>query len=146
MNKDVLVSIKGLQFDEAGGDGEIETVTPGQYYKKNGNHYLLYEEAMEGFTELTHNKIKWTDHSLDLTKKGVVNVHMVFEENQKNMTDYQTPFGNILIGIDTKKISVDESQENIRVNVNYALEINYEHLADCSITMDIRNKDYSNPS
>jgi len=135
------VSIKGLQFDEAGGDGAIETITPGQYYQKNGNHYLIYDEAMEGFSEMTHNKIKWNRHCLDLTKKGVVNVHMIFEENQKNMTDYQTPFGNILIGIDTKKIDFEEKEENIRVDVNYALEINYEHLADCRITMDIKNRD-----
>lgn len=146
MNKDVLVSIRGLQFDQTGDDGVIETITPGQYYKKNGSHYLIYEEAMEGFSELTHNKIKWTEHSLDLTKKGVVNVHMVFEENHKSMTDYQTPFGNILIGIDTKKINIEEMEEKIKVDVNYALEINYEHLADCSITMDIRNRDSLNPS
>lgn len=138
------MSIKGLQFDETGGDGEIETITAGQYYKKNGNHYLIYDEAMEGFSELTHNRIKWTNHSLDLTKKGVVNVHMVFEENQKNMTNYQTPFGDILIGIDTKSITVDEKDEEITIGVDYALEINYEFLADCSITMDIKNKDFSN--
>ncbi len=141
MNRDVLVSIKGLQFDPEGDQGEIETITPGQYYKKNNSHYLLFEEAMEGFSEITSNKMKWNENSLDLMKKGVVNVHMIFEKNQKNMTDYRTPFGNIIIGIDTNNINVIETENKINVDVDYALEVNYEHLADCKISVEIKNRD-----
>lgn len=78
---------------------------------------------------------------MDVTKKGVTNVHMVFEENKKNITYYNTPFGNLFIGIDAEKIQVEESEENINVNVAYALEANYEHLADCRIQMNIKSKD-----
>ena len=55
---------------------------------------------------------------------------MVFEENKKNMTNYLTPYGGILIGLDTSKVSFTESEKEIRVNVDYALEVNYEYLAD----------------
>ena len=98
---------------------------------------------MEGFRDTTKNIIKWNGQILDLTKKGLVNVHMIFEEKKKNVTDYKTPFGSILIGIDTHQISVEESEKQIRVNVDYALEINYEHLADCQISMDVRARDCS---
>ena len=44
MTKDVLLSISGLQF--AARDEEdvepIEVITAGDYYKKNGKHYILY--------------------------------------------------------------------------------------------------------
>ena len=63
------------------------------------------------------------------------------EENKKNMTSYQTPFGNILIGIDTGKINIEENTDNIRICVDYTLEANYEHLADCRIEMNIRNRE-----
>ena len=66
---------------------------------------------------------------------------MVFEESKKIMTDYRTPFGSILIGIDTRQIRVEEKEEKIRVHVDYALEVNYEYLADCKICMDVMAKD-----
>ena len=141
MTKEVLLSLKGLQFDIHSSDGdEIETITPAEYYKRDESHYILYEEVTEGFEESTKNIIKFKNNSLELTKKGLINVHMVFEENKKNMTSYHTPYGQILIGIDARSIRFEEEEEHIVVNVDYALELNYEHFADCKITIEIRSK------
>ena len=140
MTKDVLLSIKGLQFEAENEAADLETITAAQYYKKNDSHYIIYEEATEGFSDRTKNRIKWNGRSLDLTKRGLVNVHMIFEEKKKNMTDDQTPFGNIMIGIDTRQIRMEEQENHIRVDVEYALEVNYEHLADCRISMNILAK------
>lgn len=142
MTKEVLLSLRGLQFDTASTDGDrIETITPAEYYKRNDSHYIIYDEAVEGFSENTKNIIKFRNGSLDLTKKGLVNVHMIFEKNSKNMTNYSTPYGDILIGIDTGSVNLTEEEEHIVVNVEYALEVNYEHFADCRIRMDIRSKE-----
>ncbi len=141
MTKEVLLSLQGLQFDAVSADGDkIETITPAEYYKRNDSHYVIFEEAMEGFQEKTKNVIKFKENSLDLTKKGLVNVHMIFEENKKNMTNYATPYGNILIGLDARSVRLKEKEERIEVDVDYALEVNYEHFADCKIKMDIRAK------
>ncbi len=141
MTKDVLLSMRGLQFDTTSEDGDkIETITPAEYYMRNGSHYVIYEEATEGFAEATKNILKFKNHALDLTKKGLVNVHMIFEEKKKNMTNYSTPYGDILIGIDTRSVEMKEEEERIVVDVDYALEVNYEHLADCKIKVDIRPK------
>ena len=139
MEKEVLIALKGLQFalDEEGANA-LETITPAEYYKRNDSHYVIFEELMEGFTDTTKNVIKFRDSQLEVTKKGLVNVHMVFEENRKNMTSYPTPFGNILIGIDTDEVEIREEEDRIQVNVAYTLEANYEHMADCKIEMSIR--------
>jgi len=140
MNKEVLISIRGLQFEEGTDENKIETITAGDYYKKNDYHYVVYDELTEGFEESTKNIIKFNDRELYLTKHGLVNVHMVFEENKKNITNYVTPYGSILIGIETEKVDLKEEEKRIRVDVLYSLEVNYEHLADCNIVMDIREK------
>lgn len=141
MTKDVLLAIRGLQFDVNEDENKIETINVAEYYNKNNQHYVIYDEITEGFEERTKNIIKFREHSMDLTKRGLVNVHMVFEENKKNMTNYSTPYGNVLIGIDAKKVSCTEEEEQIRVDVEYALEVNYEHLADCKIQVNIRAKE-----
>ncbi len=143
MTKDVLLSISGLQF--AAKDEEdiepVEMITAGDYYKKNGKHYILYDEVMEGFDGNTKNIIKLTEDYLDITKKGISNVHMVFEKNKKNVSYYNTPFGSLLIGIDAKSVDIAETESHIDVKIKYNLEVNYEHLADCSITMSIQSKE-----
>lgn len=144
MTKEVLLTLQGLQFDQREEDSDkIEMVTVGDYFKKNDRHYVVYEEITEGFEQPTKNRLKFSEHMVELTRNGLVNVHMVFQENKKNMSNYNTPFGQILVGIDTKRISIDEREDNIVVDVDYALDINYEFLSDCHIRIDIRSKENS---
>ena len=141
MTKDVLISISGLQF--AGGENSepVEVITSGSYYKKNGRHYILYDEVAEDTAGTTKNIIKLGDEVLDITKRGETNVHMMFEKNKKNMSYYNTPFGNLLVGINATDVKVNETEDNIDIKVDYKLEVNYEHLAECSISMNIMSKD-----
>lgn len=144
MTKEVLLTLQGLQFDQREVDSDkIEMVTVGDYFKKNDRHYVVYEEITEGFEQPTKNRLKFSDHMVELTRNGLVNVHMVFQENKKNMSNYNTPFGQILVGIDTKRINIDEKEDNIVVDVDYSLDINYEFLSDCHIKIDIRSKENS---
>ena len=52
MTKDVFVSISGLQAEFPGDEEEenlpLEVVTPGSYFLKNGKHYVMYDELVEG--------------------------------------------------------------------------------------------------
>lgn len=144
MTKEVLLTLQGLQFDQREEDADkIETVTVGDYFKKNDRHYVVYEEVTEGFEQPTKNRLKFSDHMVELTRNGLVNVHMIFQENKKNMSNYNTPFGQILVGIDTKRINIEEKEDNIVVDVDYALDINYEFLSDCHIKIDIHSKENS---
>ena len=130
MDKEVLIHVRGLQTMDADGEQEpLEIVVPGQYYFRNGSHYLRYEEVMEDFAEPTVNYIKISRKGMEVRKKGVVNVHMVFEQGKKNMTYYTTPYGTIG-GLDMK--------------VDYALDMNQEHVADCYLAIKAQPKDCKN--
>lgn len=140
MTKEVLVSISGLQYAEELDNEPVEVITSGDYYKKNDKHYIIYDEVMEGFEETTRNIIKISDGFMDITKRGAANVHMMFEKNKKNVTYYYTPYGSLLIGIEATKIEMEETEQDIHVTVDYALEVNYEHMADCKIKMNVKSK------
>lgn len=140
MTKEVLVSISGLQFVEGMENDPVEVITSGNYYRKNGKHYIIYDEVMEGEDATTKNIIKLGDGFLDITKRGAVNVHMMFEREKKNVTYYDTPYGRLLIGVEATKIELEELAHDILLKVDYVLEVNYEHVADCAITMKIKSK------
>jgi uncharacterized beta-barrel protein YwiB (DUF1934 family) len=133
MTKEVLLSIRGLQLGEDDQRDIVETISPGEYYFRNGKHYFLYEEVIEGSKKTNRNVLKVTDDYMELTKKGEVNVHMVFEKNKKNVTYYYTPYGSLLMGIDAYRVEIREEEDELRVEVEYALELNNEHLANCRI-------------
>ena len=140
MTKEVLVSVKGMQTDRMQEEMEIETVVPGEYYERGNSRYVLYEETDEEAMGTTRNMLKFKEDRVELIKKGLVNVHMIFEENKKNMANYTTPFGDLLIGLETRQIKIEEKEEQIRIEVRYALEMNYEHQADCRICVDVSKR------
>ena len=136
MTKDVLISIRGMHFENSLDGDNIEVIQQGRYYRRNGMHYLVYEEPVEGTDKTNKNIIKFNEKEMSVTKKGVVNVAMTFCEKEKNHTSYQTPFGNILIGLDTHDISLLESPKKISLDVSYSLDVNYEFLSDCKIHIE----------
>lgn len=139
MTKDILLKLSGLQFDSESEDN-IEVITIGSYYFKNGKHYILYDEVSEDFPEITHNVIKVSPGVIEINKKGLSNVQMVFEEKKENIAYYETPFGTLLIGIHAKQIEIKESIDQLEVKIEYSLDINYEHVSDCKITMQVSSK------
>ena len=134
MEKEVLVHIRGLQMmDETGDSGPIEIVVPGEHYFRNGSHYLKYEEILDETQQPTTNYVKMSGDSMEVRKKGLVNVHMVFERGKKNMTFYSTPFGTIQMGISATELKFNESDKDLDMQVSYALDFNDEHVADCHL-------------
>lgn len=137
MTKNVWVSVAGMQFGENPDGDKIEILTPGSYYKKKNHHYLLFDEVAEGADEVTRNVVKFDNDIISISKRGFTNTEMVFEKNKKNMTNYTTPYGSLIMGIDAQKVDVKEEDDSISINICYALDVNYEHLANCEIKMDI---------
>ena len=138
MTKDVLITIRGVHtLDHE--DNDVEMIVRGDYYQKNGKHYILYEEILEGAEERVKNVITISPSSMDIIKKGVTNSCMLFEKNKKNLSCYSTPVGNLVIGIQANHFYVEEQENSIKVNVDYSLDINYEHMSDCRICVDVQS-------
>ncbi len=144
MTKEVLISIRGLQIGEEAANEEefeqIETICTGEYFYRNGSHFVLYDELMEGFEESCRNMLKFHEKEFSQTRKGPVNVQMMFEEGKKTMTSYVTPFGNIMMSFDTDVIEIEETEDLIKIHISYVLEANYQFVANCNIYVEIKSK------
>ena len=107
-----MITISGVQMlDEE--DMDVEMVTRGDYYQRNGKHYILYDEVMEGFEGTVRNVIKVSPESVDIIKQGAASTRMQFEKNKKNLSCYTTPLGDLMIGIQAIRISIDEGQDHL---------------------------------
>ena len=145
MTKEILLSISGLHMLEEE-DGNVEVVTAGDYYNRNGKHYILYDEVVEGLSGHISNRIKISGDSVEVTKKGLTNTQLIFEKGKKHMTRYQTPYGILNLGVVTRDVQVREEDALIGVKVEYILEVNEQHLAECTIEMQVKPRAAGNLS
>ncbi len=143
MEKEVLLSISGTHMSDAyqSGADNIEVITPGNYFFKNGKHYVLYDEPEEGSGRVTRNTLTFTDDYLSLTKHGTENSRMIVESLKRNVSDYYTPAGSLHVEMAGEDVAVSEEEGRIHVDCAYGLSINYQQVARCSLKIDICAKE-----
>lgn len=135
MNKDVLVSVSGTQMS-IDGENPIEIISKGQFYRRGDKVYIKYQEIDEE-DKATDCLIKVGAGCVEITKKGVMNSCMVFEKDKNCMTVYETPFGNLMIGITTNDLIVLEDEDAMAIKILYMLDINYSYVSECSVDIKI---------
>ncbi|MCD8326493.1 MAG: DUF1934 domain-containing protein [Lachnospiraceae bacterium] len=170
-SKKVILHIRGIQFgaswDNEEENGAIETVTTGILRKIgahpvgnresvwnrerekapdhdgsfDGYYVIRYEEIQEGFEQTSSVLLKAAPGRLELTRKGLLNVRMEFADGEFTQSDYRTPFGDILFGFLTRRVTVDEQADGIRICASYRLEMNGEYLADSTIDISAEYTD-----
>lgn len=158
MTKEIMVTLSGAQeilnneFDqgevkqslETSLDDEIQVIAIGEYYEKNGTHYILYDEVIEGASISDKNMIKIGPDRVEVTKKGASSALMVFEEGKKSVTNYQTPYGEIFMGIDVFRIEKRIEESLITLFIHYQLALNYEPVAMCSLRLKVTPREDKN--
>lgn len=136
MTKDVLVTVVGTQISEEQED-TIEILNVGNYYERNGKKYIKYDETQEETGEVISNLIKIGPEGIELTKKGSVGAQMIFRENEKVNSCYDTPYGTLMMGIYTNKILCHVEEELIEIKVNYEIELNGELLSNARVHIKV---------
>ena len=146
MTEDILISVRGLHTldieQEEEETDELEMTMPGKYYFRNGKHYVLFEETDEESQSVVKNRFKLSEDRLEISKKGAMNATMTFQRGEKSSSWYGTPVGDVQLGIEVTDMQLMEGEDEIEMNVAYALEMNSEHVSDSRIRLRImeRNK------
>jgi len=136
MKKNVVITVRGLQrqVDE---DEPVEVISAGTYLRKDTTHYLSYEEADED-GNITKNRIKITPESIEMTKQGGITTQMIFTRGQKQYACYETPFGELTLGMTTKYIQVTEEKQQLSAALRYDLEVNGTHMSECELDIEVK--------
>lgn len=140
MTKEVIVSLQGLQNMEQEEGEPVELISSGTYIFENGKHLIQYEEVDEEDQEITNVTLLLEKDHVEIIKQGMSNVQMVFDSSRKTTSCYKTPYGDLMVGINTTDISMKELEDIINVELKYALDMNYNHVADCKVMIKIASK------
>lgn len=148
MKERVYINIKGLQLAEqnvpsdydAENDEPIEVINVGSYSVVNGKEYIRYDEVIEGQSQRCSGLIKIAGNVVEITKKGMVTAHLTFVPGEKTMTFYETPYGNIYLGVFARSVDMERTEDELSIHIEYALELNYEQLSECKVDIVISSK------
>lgn len=137
VTKDIRITVKGVQRDGAGELGSTETTASGEYYFRNGSHYIFYEERAEDSGEMIKNSLKLKGNLLELTRKGAVNSRMVFETGKSHATDYATPFGLLRMETATSQVLFVEEEGRLQIHAEYELWMDGGMVSSCRLTIKV---------
>ena len=141
MTKDVILTISGLHDTDGEADAPIETMTPAQYYMKNGKHYIVYDEILEGLEGSLKSTIKFTEKQVELIRNGAASARMLFQPGQEHMVIYQTPMGPLSISLYTEDMEISVEEEKISLRIDYSLKTEDVVVSESTVNISICPKE-----
>ena len=126
MKKNVVISLMGVQrYDETPPD-VIELVTQGQLHEEeDGALVLTYEESELTGLEGTRTTLRIEGERVVMLREGELNTQMIFEEGQRHLSLYETPYGTMSIGVRTWSLFIEMDSSGGELEMDYAVEVEY---------------------
>lgn len=122
MHDNVIISIKGRQVNENGPD-EMELVTEGRLICNDRGVLVSYQETELTGLGGTTTLLRINGPVVTLLREGTVNSQMVFEEGQRHLSMYETPYGSLSVGINTRRVKNTIGEAGGELEIDYAIEI-----------------------
>lgn len=138
MDKNVIISVKGVQSSEDHDESVLELVTEGKYYKEDGAYCVTYKESEVTGMEGTTTTLRICDGIVTLMRTGSVNSHFVFQQGQKHVSYYDTEHGAFTIGVYASAVDIRMNDDGGEIRVGYQLEIDNSRSSENDFFMSIR--------
>ena len=124
MTENVIISIKGKQLYAESSPDEIELVTAGTLKRDSrGGFTVSYQESELTGLEGTTTKLHIHGGKVTLLREGNINSQMVFEEGRRHLSMYETPYGELSIGVNTRRMRSTLGEAGGDLEIDYAIEI-----------------------
>lgn len=105
MDKSVIISIRGTQTLDDNPPETVELITEGRLIDCGEEGYTLtYQESELTGLEGTLTTFQVEPDCITLLRMGEFNSQMVFQPGRRHFSMYDTPYGALSIGINTRKM------------------------------------------
>ena len=123
MKKDVRITVRGTQYND-GTPETIELITGGTMTGRNGKFAITYTETeLTGTPGVVSTFLILNPERVVLTRDGPIRSRMVFVKGVKDESLYDLGFGTLLLGVYTKDIQIDLTEDGGRIFIDYTVEI-----------------------
>ena len=137
--KKVMISIKGAPALHGNNDEGFELMTDGEY-SSNGclTSFSYIESELTGLNGLLTTFDVEPDRVILRRGDGLIG-DMIFSEKQKHHFLYETPFGSIMMGIDTHSIKKNLRDDGGSLEIRYDIEVDNVSVSQNLFKINIRS-------
>lgn len=137
---DATIKVKSVIKQKGEEDHNVEIITPGKIYKKDGYIYIFYDESELSGMEGIKTMLKISDTYIKLSRSGASESGLIFEPGIDHLSKYGTPYGEFMMETTTKSINLDldDILKGI-VSVEYHLSIKGLSETDHKLEIEVLN-------
>jgi uncharacterized beta-barrel protein YwiB (DUF1934 family) len=136
--ENVLLTIRSRQAFEGLEEELVEQSAQGLLEKTGAGYVLTYEEpGLEG----TSTVLELEEGRAVLTRTGGFRTQMVFQEGVRHVTDYETPYGKLPLGVHTLRLHRDIREAEGEVEIDYRIDLGPQQSGTTQFRLCIRRKE-----
>ena len=136
--KDVIISIKGTQAPHLADEDSIELITGGEYRHDAPETVFTYLESEVTGMEGTRTTFHVRPDMVTLTREGATNAQMVFEPGKKHVFLYETPYGAMSMGVDTRRLVSALGADGGEMAIDYTIDVDSVVVSENSFVINVR--------
>lgn len=142
MTDKVLVTVLGKQkYDDL--NDKIEMTTVGTIEENENGYTIRYTEEQEPPAKPNRAtlKISKDEKSIELIRSGSASSCLIIEKSRRNLCNYSTPYGDMLMGIFGREINIgfDEDEGKRTFHFAYDIDINGALSSQNDVTVTLKN-------
>lgn len=123
IKKDVVITIVSRQNFEGCEPDQIDLITTGRLYGRNGKFYISYEESELTGMEGSRTTLKIEPKQITMTRTGTFPSQMRFAEHKREVGLYETELGSVAVSTHTSKLTSSIDENGGALAIDYTVEI-----------------------
>lgn len=143
MEKTVVISVRAKQEYHDLEPENMDMITLGLMRCEDGAYHLAYPESdMTGMKgTITTIQVDNGGKRVVLMRVGTYNSQMIFEEGQRHLSVYQTPYGDMAVGINTRNLDAKMDEHGGTIEIDYMLEIQHAVMGRNRFSIEVRESE-----
>ena len=141
LENNVIISIKGQQAFDGTDEETVELVTEGILERDPDAGYTLsYQESEVTGMDGTLTTFQIEKDCVTLLRVGEFTSQMVVQEGRRHMSLYETPYGSMSLGINTRRMRASIGDKGGDIEIDYNIEIDHKLAGVNFFQINVREK------
>ncbi|MCR4935244.1 MAG: DUF1934 domain-containing protein [Oscillospiraceae bacterium] len=140
-NKDVMITIKSSQLIDGTESDGSELITQGKYYYRDGKILFSYMESDLTGLDGTQTMFLIKPGEVVLSRRGAVNSRMVFRPGENHRFSYETEYGVLHLGLDTRRLDCALDEHGGDMEIEYDLDFERSLYSRNAFKINVKEKE-----
>ncbi len=140
MRKNVIMTVTGCTKRDGFPEDVVKLFTTGFLSGDENGWRLRYTETDPDTSERSHVTLRMENRSISMSRDGTGSTLMHFSPGQRFEGMYQTPYGDLNIGIFPNEVSYRVGSGDGEIDLSYRLDIQGEYSGDRELHIRFADK------